>query len=96
MRRDADDDIRMRNLEVHLDGAWRADLAYGKAFETELDPGEHELTVTNRMKRVSTRFDARDGETAVFLGTNVLSRGLSAVIGAFGVIAYHPTLERLS
>ncbi len=95
LRRDADDDIKMRNLEVHVDGKWRADVGFGKSFETELEPGEHELTVTNRMKKVSVPLNLQAGETAVFVGTNVLSKGLSAVIGAFGVVAYHPTLRRV-
>ena len=95
VRRDADDDIRMRNLEVHVDGEWKADLAFGKTYEIELEPGEHELTVTNRMKKVSAKILLGEGETAVFQGANVLSKGLSALIGAFGVVSYHPTLKRL-
>ena len=95
LRRDSDDDIKMRNLEVHLDGAWVADVGYGRSFETELEAGEHEIMVTNRMKRVSATVSLKPGETAVFQGTNVLSKGLSAIIGAFGVVAYHPTLKRV-
>ncbi len=95
VRRDADDDIKMRNLEVHIDGRWKADVGFGKTFETELEPGEHELMVTNRMKKVSATFVAREGETVVYQGTNVLSKGLSALVGAFGVVAYHPTLKRI-
>lgn len=95
VRRDADDDIKMRNLEVHVDGEWRADVGYGKAFETDLEPGEHEVMVTNRMHRVKQSFLLREGETAVFRGSNVLSKGPSALAGAFGVIVYHPTLQRL-
>lgn len=95
VRRDSEDDIKMRNLEVYLDGEWRADLAYGKAFETELEPGEHEVMITNKMKREKAEFLVREGETVTFQGVNVLSKGLSAVIGAFGVVAYHPVLKRI-
>ena len=96
VRRDADDDIKIRNLEIHVDGKWRADIAYGKSFEAELEPGTHELRVTNRMKSVKAEFAVGEGETARFLGTNVLSKGLSALVGAFGVVAYHPTLKRIA
>ncbi len=85
----------MRNLEVHVDGEWRADVAYGKTFETELEPGEHEVMVTNKMKKERAEFLVREGETVVFQGVNVFSRGLSAVVGAFGVVAYHPVLKRI-
>lgn len=95
VRRDADEDIKMRNLEVHLDGEWRADVTYGKAFEAEIEPGEHEVMVTNRMKKVASTFVAREGETVVYQGTNVLAKGLSVVTAAFGVVAYNPTLKRI-
>ena len=95
VRRDSDDDIKMRNLEVHVDGAWAADLGYGKSFETTLEPGEHEVMITNKMKKERATFLVREGETAVFQGVNVLSKGLSAVVGAFGVVAYHPVLKRI-
>lgn len=95
VRRDADDDIKMRNLEVHVDGKWRADVAFGAAFETDIEPGEHEVMVTNRLKKEKMTFVAREGETVVFQGTNVLSKGLSAVVGAFGVVVYHVTLKRI-
>ena len=86
----------MRNLEVHLDGRWVADLAYGGTFETAVEPGEHEIMVTNKMKRASATFIAREGETSAFQGVNVLSKGLSAIVGVLGVVAYHPVLRRVS
>ena len=95
VRRDSDEDIKMRNLEVHIDGKWCADVDYGRAFETEIEPGEHTVMVTNKMKRAEATFVAREGETVVFQGVNVLSKGLSALIGAFGVVAYHPVLRRV-
>ena len=95
VRRDSENDIKMRNLEVHVDGAWRADVDYGRSFETELEPGEHTVMITNKMKRAQAEFVVREGETVTFQGVNVLSKGLSAIIGAFGVVAYHPVLRRV-
>ena len=96
VRRDSEGDIKMRNLEIHVDGKWCADVDYGRSFETEIEPGEHTVMVTNKMKKAQATFVVREGETATFQGTNVLSKGLSALIGAFGVVAYHPVLRRLS
>ena len=95
VRRDSEDDIKMRNLEVYVDGEWKADLGFGKTYEIELDPGEHELMVTNRMQKIKADLVLREGETAVFQGTNVLSKGISALIGALGIVSYHPTLRRI-
>ena len=95
VQRDADDDIKMRNLEVHLDGKWAADLDYGGAFETELEPGEHEIMVTNKLKKERMTFVLREGETATFQGTNVLAQGMSAILGGLGMIMYNAKLRRV-
>jgi hypothetical protein len=96
VRRDSKDDIKMRNLEVLVDGKWRADLQFGEAFETELAPGDHEVLITNKLKKEKAEFVVCEGETAVFTGTNVLSKGPSALLGGLGMIVYHPVLKRIS
>jgi hypothetical protein len=95
VRRDSDEDIKIRNLEVHLDGKWCADVSYGETFETPIEPGEHEVMVTNKLKKQRAEFVAREGETVVFLGTNVLAKGASALLGGLGMIVYNATLKRL-
>ena len=96
VRRDSPDDIKMRNLEVHLDGRWVADLEYGRAFEAEVEPGDHELMVTNKLKSQRAAFVAREGETVAFLGTNVLSKGPSVVLAGLGMVMYSATLRRIA
>ena len=95
VRRDSDDDIKMRDLQVYVDDEWKADLKYGGSFETEIEPGEHKVTVSNRLKKQHMEFVAREGETVVFLGTNVLAKGLSAILGGLGMVMYHATLKRV-
>lgn len=96
VRRDSEEDIKMRNLEVHVDGEWRADIEFGQAFETDLEPGEHEVLITNKLKKEKADFIVREGDTIVFEGTNVLSKGPSALLGGLGMIVYHPVLKRIS
>ena len=95
VRRDSEDDIKMRDLEVYVDDEWKADLKYGGSFETELTPGEHSVAVSNKLKKQRMEFIAREGETVVFLGTNVLAKGMSAILGGLGMVMYNATLKRI-
>jgi len=95
VRRDSDEDIKIRNLEVYVDGKWAADVAYGNSFETPLAAGDHEIMVTNKLKKQKADFVVKDGDQVVFQGTNVLSKGASAILGGLGMIVYHVTLKRI-
>ena len=55
----------MRNLEVLVDGQWRADLEFGASFETDLTPGEHEVLITNKLKKQELLSALRDIKPAL-------------------------------
>jgi len=95
VRRDADDDIKIRGMDVLIDGEWKADLHYGNAYEVDLPPGEHTLAVSNKLKKEEAQFMLREGETAVFQVTNVLSKGVSVVLMGLGMVMYNSTLRRI-
>ena len=79
VRRDADGDTKTRGLEVFVDGERHADLPFGKSLETDLDPGEHEVMVTNHDQAEKLALVLREGETAVFQGANVASGSSTTV-----------------
>jgi hypothetical protein len=95
VRRDSEEDIKMRGMEVYVDGEFKTDLQYGGAFELVLPPGEHHVAVSNKLKKQEAQFVLREGETVVFQGTNVLSKGLSAVLGGLGMIMYNSNIRRV-
>lgn len=95
VRRDSDDDIKMRDLEIYVDGEWMADLKYGGTYEAELTPGEHTVAVSNKLKKQEATFMVREGETVVYQGVNVLSKGLTAVLSGLGMVMYHAALRRV-
>jgi hypothetical protein len=95
VRRDSDTDIKMREMEVWVDGKFAATVDYGKSFEVPLDPGEHSVMVSNKLKKEKADFIVREGDSIVFQAANVMSKGMSVILAGLGMIVYHVTLKRI-
>ena len=95
VRRDSDEDIKIRGMDVLIDGEWKADLQFGHSYEVDLPPGEHTLAVSNKLKRNEAQLVLREGEKAVFQATNVMSKGVSTVLIGLGMVMYNSTLRRI-
>jgi uncharacterized protein YgfB (UPF0149 family) len=95
VRRDSDGDIKIRGMDVLVDGEWKTDLHYGHSYEIELPVGEHTLAVSNKLKKSEEQFILSEGEKAVFQATNVMSKGVSVVLMGLGMVMYNSTLRRV-
>ncbi|MDR3691740.1 MAG: hypothetical protein P4L46_20340 [Fimbriimonas sp.] len=63
IRRDADNDIKMRGLEVFLDDEFVKDLSFGSEQSLDVSPGNHTLKVTNHLYTRRLEVEAKPGET---------------------------------
>jgi hypothetical protein len=93
--RDSERDIKMRSLNVFLDGESWLDLKFGTDAETAISPGHHVLKVTNTVFSSKCEFDVSAGETVRFSAGNI-TRGLGAIMFVvFGMGIYSTFLHRL-
>jgi len=94
VRRDSPKDIKMRGLEVYVDGEFAVDLQYGKEQEFTLPEGEHEVKVTNSLYTKRMTVDLRSNEK-VELQTGNVATGLSGLmLVTFGIGPYKVFLKR--
>jgi hypothetical protein len=92
--RDADNDIKMRGLDVFVDGTHVANLAYGKETSLSLDIGEHTLKVSNSLYSKSDSFEIGSGETVRYQAANV-GTALGKLLVALGSGLYKVSLKRV-
>lgn len=85
----------MRDLYVTVDGGEERTLLYGGTTEFAAAPGEHRVSVSNRLRTQGAVFTVEAGETARFVGGNVFSGGCFAPLVLLLTTAYGVTLERL-
>lgn len=95
VRRDAEDDIKMRDLYVTLDEEDERTLLYPRSFEAELPPGEHRLKITNRLASREERFVVHAGETAEIEVANVVKGGMLGMLWSSLTFAYGVRIRRL-
>ena len=63
LARNSEKDIKMRGLEVFIDGEFAYDLMFNKSFAVELAPGRHTVKVSNHLFKKSMELDLKPGET---------------------------------
>jgi hypothetical protein len=93
--RTSDEDLKIRGIELLLDGEFIGDLSFGKTLQIEISPGHHVLKATNKLKSKALQFDAIAGERLEFLTTGVALFGLWTIMAMMGTVAYRVTLERV-
>jgi hypothetical protein len=94
--RTSDEDLKIRGIELLLDGDFIGELTFGKALEIEIEPGPHVLKATNKLKSRTVQFDAAEGETASFQVIGITLFGLWTVVTMLGTVAYRIELVRES
>ncbi|AIE84145.1 hypothetical protein [Fimbriimonas ginsengisoli] len=94
--RNSPKDIKMRGLEIQLDGQIVTDLQFEKSYESELPAGEHTLKITNQLYSKKETFELAEGEIVRFQVANV-SKGIVGpiMLSAFGIGPYQVSLKRL-
>lgn len=93
--RTSERDLKIRGIEVILDGILIGDLAFGKSVEVEIAPGSHLLKVTNLLKSKQIEFEATEGETIRFETIGVVLGGLWVIVTMLGTVPYKVLLERV-
>jgi hypothetical protein len=89
-------DMKIRGIELLLDGEFVGNLAFGQTYEAEIAPGTHTLTATNRMYSPSIDFEVKAGDTVRFVVTSIPLGGLWLLIAMMGTVAYRVKLERVA
>lgn len=91
--RNSNRDIKMRNVELLLDGEFVADLPFGAQYEDELEPGTHKLTATNRAFTQSTEFEIVSGQKLSFRVVALPLRGLWTIVSMLGTVPSKVVIE---
>lgn len=79
MRRNSPRDIKIRGLDVMVNGQFVQDLSFGKAFALDLPAGKHEVMATNRLYKRKLEIGVNPGETVIVDVGNVVG-GLGALM----------------
>ncbi|HEY3781759.1 MAG TPA: hypothetical protein VGL56_11785 [Fimbriimonadaceae bacterium] len=95
IRRDWDKDIKIRGLDVLLDGVSVGNLKYGSVLSLAIEPGTHELKVTNSLYSKSEEFTAEEGETVIFQAGNKMPAAWAWFLMMVCVAPYGVRLVRL-
>jgi len=94
--RTSERDIKMRGLEVLLDGKHLADLQFGKERVFEIEPGEHVLKITNTVYSKEDAFTVPAGREASYEVANVVTGIGAAMMSVFGIGPYRVDLRKLN
>jgi hypothetical protein len=68
--RDAENDIKMRGLEIFVDGEYAYDLMYNSSFDLKLTPGAHKIKVSNHLYTKTLALDLKAGDKINLLAGN--------------------------
>lgn len=86
--RTSDNDIKIREIEMRLDGKFVRLLRYGHAYDFNLEPGKHRLTATNRLFSRTIEFTVEPGDTAWFMATGIPLEGAWHILTLLGTIPF--------
>jgi hypothetical protein len=93
--RTSEDDIKIRGIEILVDGEFVGDLRFGDSLQIEIPPGHHKIKATNRLKSKTLEFGVIPGETIRFEAVGIMLGGAWWVIHMMGTVAYRVTLKRV-
>ena len=96
IRRDWDKDIKIRSLEIILDGKPIGNLQYDKVMRAPIQAGTHTLKITNSLYSKSAEFTAEDDETVVFQAANKMPAAWAWFLMMVCVAPYGVRLERVN
>ncbi len=88
-------DIKMRDLYLAIDNADYVSLQFGQSVEIPLEPGDHEIRVTNRISTKKLEFHVAEGEATTFNVACIPSRGLMSLLMIItGTVPYKVSIEQ--
>lgn len=93
--RTSERDLKIRGIEVILDGYHVGDLTFGQSLERQVEPGTHLLKVTNLLKSKAIEFEAKPGETIHFETIGIVLGGLWVIVTMLGTVPYKVLLQRV-
>ncbi|HEX5476081.1 MAG TPA: hypothetical protein VFX12_15595 [Vicinamibacterales bacterium] len=93
--RTSDQDVKQRQMHVYLDGLRIATLMFGDSITWDLDPGHHQVRVSNTLVWKTVEFDLRRGEQVFFETINRAGFGTYPMLLIIGVAPLYVTLERM-
>jgi hypothetical protein len=91
--RDGPDDVKVRQVNLRLDGEGWATLEFGRAASREIAPGRHRLEAHNTFAGKTAEFEAAPGEEVRFRVQNVAGFG-TWLIWVLGAGPLYVRLER--
>ena len=94
IKRDAPDDVRIRQLVVSIDGTQAATLLYGESMTRKLAPGPHRLRIHNTLVWKTLALDLAAGEQARFTAVNRAGFGTYTMVGLLGAGPLYVTIRR--
>ncbi len=94
VRRDSPNDIKMRGLELFVDGELVADRQYGREKELTLPEGEHEVKVTNSLYTKKLTVDLQPNQKIELQAGNVATGLSGLMLVTFGIGPYKVFLKR--
>ena len=92
--RNSADDVRIRQLEVSIDGKPAGTLLFGESLTRELAPGSHRLRVHNTLVWRTADLEIQPGEHVRFAAINRAGFGSYSMVGLLGAGPLYVSLRR--
>jgi hypothetical protein len=89
-----DDDVRQRQVIVHLDDRPRVTLMFGQSFMAEIASGPHKVRFDNTLVRKALQFEAASGEHVEIDVVNHAGRMTLGFLSLMGVAPLFLRIER--
>lgn len=93
--RTSKEDVGTRQLIVRIDGTRVATLLWGDSVTRELEPGPHQLRVSNTLVWKTVDFTLKPGEQVFFEAINRLGPGSVLMTMILGAGPLYVTLRRM-
>ena len=94
--RNDDRGIKIRGLEILIDGEFVSNLTFGQSYGAAIPAGSHKLTATNRLFSRHIDFDIAPGQELRFTATCVPLHGIWILVALMGTVAYRVSLRQES
>jgi hypothetical protein len=92
--RNAENDIKMRGLEIYLDGEYVDDLSFNSQFTSQVTPGSHTVTVSNHLYKKTLTVDVAPGERVELQAGNKFTLLGGLMVAVLGIGPYRVFLTQ--
>jgi hypothetical protein len=94
--RTSQEDFKQRQLVIYLDGEKLGDVMFGESISRDIQPGPHQLRVSNTLVWKTVAFDVKPGEQVRFQAINRTGRLTYPMLVMIGVGPLYVTLKRIA